>query len=109
MKLTLEPTIDNGAAFAHWVDVISNIIETAITEGELTDTPTTHRHPHHTPTPPPHTDSHGTCALAPSEPHMHQQPSEKTSTSQPASTTYSPFTWLPSQRDENHSIVALGG
>ncbi|UKO89761.1 TetR/AcrR family transcriptional regulator [Rhodococcus erythropolis] len=43
MKLTLEPTIDNGAAFAHWVDAISDIIETAITEGELTDTPTTHR------------------------------------------------------------------
>ena len=43
MKLTLEPTIDNGAAFAHWVDAISDIIETGITEGELTDTPTTHR------------------------------------------------------------------
>jgi AcrR family transcriptional regulator len=43
MKLTLEPTINNGAAFAHWVDGISDIIETAITTGELTDTPTTHR------------------------------------------------------------------
>ncbi|MCW2093149.1 UNVERIFIED_ORG: AcrR family transcriptional regulator [Rhodococcus erythropolis] len=43
MKLTLEPTINNGAAFAHWVEVISDIIETAITDGELTDTPTTHR------------------------------------------------------------------
>ncbi len=43
MKLTLEPAIDNGAAFAHWVDAISDIIETAITDGELTDTPTTHR------------------------------------------------------------------
>ncbi|RQO45870.1 TetR family transcriptional regulator [Rhodococcus sp. KBW08] len=43
MKLTLEPTIDNGAAFAHWVDAISDIIETSITDGELTDTPTTHR------------------------------------------------------------------
>ncbi|MFF9172334.1 hypothetical protein ACF1B7_36140, partial [Streptomyces sp. NPDC014796] len=43
MKLTLEPTIDNGAAFAYWVDAISDIIETALTEGELTDTPTTHR------------------------------------------------------------------
>ena len=43
MKLTLEPTIDNGAAFAHWVDAISDIIETAIADGELTDTPTTHR------------------------------------------------------------------
>ena len=43
MKLTLEPTIDNGAAFTHWVDAISDIIETAITAGELTDTPTAHR------------------------------------------------------------------
>ncbi|WP_454836914.1 TetR family transcriptional regulator [Rhodococcus qingshengii] len=43
MKLTLEPTINNGAAFAHWVDAISDIIETAITAGELTDTPTTPR------------------------------------------------------------------
>nr|WP_308252510.1 TetR/AcrR family transcriptional regulator [Rhodococcus qingshengii] len=43
MKLTLEPTINNDAAFAHWVDGISDIIETAITTGELTDTPTTHR------------------------------------------------------------------
>ncbi|MFJ3113772.1 TetR family transcriptional regulator [Micrococcus luteus] len=43
MKLTLEPTVNNGAAFAHWVDAIGDIIETAITEGELTDTPTTHR------------------------------------------------------------------
>ncbi len=36
MKLTLEPTIDNAAGFAHWVDAISDIIETAITDGELT-------------------------------------------------------------------------
>ncbi|WOI90368.1 TetR/AcrR family transcriptional regulator [Rhodococcus qingshengii] len=43
MKLTLEPTIDNGSAFARWVDAISEIIETAITDGELDDTPTTHR------------------------------------------------------------------
>ncbi|KAB2582933.1 TetR family transcriptional regulator, partial [Rhodococcus erythropolis] len=43
MKLTLEPTINNAAGFAHWIDAISDIIETAITEGELTDTPTTHR------------------------------------------------------------------
>ncbi|MBS3694102.1 TetR/AcrR family transcriptional regulator [Rhodococcus qingshengii] len=43
MKLTLEPTIDTGAAFAHWVDAISDIIETAVTTGELTDTPITHR------------------------------------------------------------------
>ncbi|WP_234036907.1 TetR/AcrR family transcriptional regulator [Rhodococcus sp. P-2] len=43
MKLTLEPTIDNGAAFARWVEAINDIIETAITDGELTDTPTSHR------------------------------------------------------------------
>ncbi|MGR6524419.1 hypothetical protein ACU5JM_22520 [Rhodococcus erythropolis] len=43
MKLTLEPTINNSAAFAHWVDAISDIIDTAITEGEFTDTSTTHR------------------------------------------------------------------
>ncbi|MFC1472876.1 TetR family transcriptional regulator [Rhodococcus qingshengii] len=43
MKLTLEPTINNGAAFAHWVDGISDIIETAITTGELTDTPAAQR------------------------------------------------------------------
>ena len=43
MKLTLEPSIDNGAAFAHWVDAISDIVENSITDGELADTPTTHR------------------------------------------------------------------
>ncbi|MFI8659746.1 TetR family transcriptional regulator [Rhodococcus qingshengii] len=45
MKLTLEPIIANAFAnaFARWVDAISGIIETAITDGELTDTPTTHR------------------------------------------------------------------
>ncbi|MFI8664085.1 TetR family transcriptional regulator [Rhodococcus qingshengii] len=43
MKLTLEPTINNGAAFAHWVDAISDIIETAIIDGELTNTLMTHR------------------------------------------------------------------
>ena len=43
MKLTLEPTINNGAAFAHWVDAIRGIIETAITDGELPDTSATHR------------------------------------------------------------------
>lgn len=43
MKLTLEPTIDKAAGFAHWVDAISDIIETAITTGELTNTLTTHR------------------------------------------------------------------
>ncbi|MBH5141845.1 TetR/AcrR family transcriptional regulator [Rhodococcus erythropolis] len=43
MKLTLEPTIDSGAAFARWVDAISDIIETAIIDGELTNTSTTRR------------------------------------------------------------------
>lgn len=43
MKLTLEPTIDNAAGFAHWVDAVSDIIETAITAGEITDTPTARR------------------------------------------------------------------
>ncbi|MDZ7912878.1 MAG: TetR/AcrR family transcriptional regulator [Rhodococcus sp. (in: high G+C Gram-positive bacteria)] len=43
MKLTLEPTIDNGAAFARWVDGISGIIDTAITSGEVPDTPAAHR------------------------------------------------------------------
>ncbi|MBT2263512.1 TetR/AcrR family transcriptional regulator [Rhodococcus erythropolis] len=43
MKLTLEPTIDNGAAFAHWVEAISGIIETAVTSGEIPDTPAAHR------------------------------------------------------------------
>ncbi|MDN3460542.1 TetR/AcrR family transcriptional regulator [Rhodococcus sp. APC 3903] len=43
MKLALEPTIDNGAAFARWVDAISDIIEPAISTCELADTPTTHR------------------------------------------------------------------
>ncbi|MDJ0491049.1 TetR/AcrR family transcriptional regulator [Rhodococcus qingshengii] len=43
MKLTLEPTINNGAAFAHWVDGISGIVETAITSAEFPDTPATHR------------------------------------------------------------------
>lgn len=43
MKLTLEPTIDNAAGFAQWVDAVSDIIETAITAGELTNTPTARR------------------------------------------------------------------
>ncbi|MFF1388106.1 TetR family transcriptional regulator [Rhodococcus erythropolis] len=43
MKLTLEPTINNGADFAHWVHAISDIVDTAIRHGELTDTTTTHR------------------------------------------------------------------
>lgn len=43
MKLTLEPTIDNAAAFAHWVKVISDIIDTAILSGEISDTPAAHR------------------------------------------------------------------
>ena len=40
---TDEPTVVNGAAFAHWVDAISDIVENSITDGELTDTPTAHR------------------------------------------------------------------
>lgn len=43
MKLTLEPTIGNGSAFARWVDTVSAIVDTAITEGEIPDTPTAHR------------------------------------------------------------------
>jgi hypothetical protein len=74
MKLTLEPTIDNAAGFAHCVDAISDVIETAITDGELIDTP-------------PHTDSQGTCAPALSEPLTHQRPCEKTSTAQHGSKT----------------------
>lgn len=38
MKLTLEPTIDNGAAFAHWVDAITVInIQLARIEREACD------------------------------------------------------------------------
>lgn len=43
MKLTLEPTIDNANAFAHWVDRVGAIVDTAITEGEIPDTPAAHR------------------------------------------------------------------
>jgi len=43
MKLTLEPSIDNTDGFAHWVDTISEIVDTAISTGEIPDTPTTHR------------------------------------------------------------------
>ncbi|MBH5144284.1 MULTISPECIES: TetR/AcrR family transcriptional regulator [Rhodococcus erythropolis group] len=43
MKLTLEPSIDNTDGFAHWVDAISGIVDTAIAAGEIPDTPTTHR------------------------------------------------------------------
>lgn len=43
MKLTLEPSIDNGAAFARWVDAISGIVETAISAGEYADGPIAHR------------------------------------------------------------------
>lgn len=43
MKLTLEPVLANGEGFAHWVDAVSGIIDTAISTGELTDTPATHR------------------------------------------------------------------
>ncbi|MDV6278151.1 TetR/AcrR family transcriptional regulator, partial [Rhodococcus erythropolis] len=43
MKLTLEPAIDNGAPFAHWVEAVSDIVDTAITAGEWADHPATHR------------------------------------------------------------------
>jgi len=43
MKLTLEPALDNVDGFAHWVDTISKIVDTAISTGEIPDTPTTHR------------------------------------------------------------------
>ena len=43
MKLTLEPSIDNTDGFAHWVDAISQIVDTATSTGEIPDTPTTHR------------------------------------------------------------------
>ena len=43
MKLTLEPSIDNTDGFAHWVDAISEIVDTATTTGEIPNTPTTHR------------------------------------------------------------------
>lgn len=43
MKLTLEASIDNGAAFARWVDTVSDIVETAITAGEYVDGPIAHR------------------------------------------------------------------
>lgn len=43
MKLTLEASIDNGAAFARWVDAVSDIVETAITAGEYVDGPIAHR------------------------------------------------------------------
>ncbi|MCD2158049.1 hypothetical protein LQL77_30550 [Rhodococcus cerastii] len=39
MKLT----VDNGAAFALLVEAVSAIIDTAVTDGELTGTPTTRR------------------------------------------------------------------
>lgn len=43
MKLTLEPTVGSAAGFAHWVDVVNDIIGTAIAAGEITNTLTTHR------------------------------------------------------------------
>ncbi len=74
MKLTLEPTINNGAAFAHWS-----------TPSATSSNPPSPQA--NSPTPPPHPDSHGTSAPAPSEPPTHPQPCERTSTSQPASQT----------------------
>ncbi|EQM30141.1 TetR/AcrR family transcriptional regulator [Rhodococcus erythropolis] len=75
MKLTLEPSIDNGAA--------SRTGSTPSATSSKTPSPT-----ENSPTPPPHTDSHGTYAPAPSEQSPHQQRCEKTSTSQPASQTW---------------------
>lgn len=43
IKLTLEPDIDSGAAFARWVDTVSDIVEPAITAGEYVDDPIAHR------------------------------------------------------------------
>lgn len=43
MKLTLEPSVDDAAAFGRWVDAVSGIVDTASAAGELTDTPTTCR------------------------------------------------------------------
>lgn len=43
MKLTLEPSIDDATAFTRWVDSIGDIVESAITDGELVDTSTTRR------------------------------------------------------------------
>lgn len=75
MKLTLEPTINNAAQHS-----LTGSMPSA-TSSKQPSPPTK------SPTPPPHTDSHGTYAPAPSEPPTHQQPCEKTSTSQPASKT----------------------
>ncbi|NMM90682.1 TetR family transcriptional regulator [Rhodococcus sp. SRB_17] len=43
MKLTIEASVDNAGGFAHWVDAISDIVETAITAGDIADTPIAHR------------------------------------------------------------------
>ncbi|MFK4362336.1 TetR family transcriptional regulator [Rhodococcus sp. 27YEA6] len=43
MKLTLEPSIDDVDGFAHWVDAISELVDTAISTGEILDSSTTHR------------------------------------------------------------------
>lgn len=86
MKLTLEPVLANGEGFAHWVDAVSgiiDIIDTAISTGELTDTP------------PPRTDSVGTCAPAVSESPTRQPSRTKRSTSSPVSATLSQPTSSP--------------
>lgn len=43
LKLTLEASVDNSAAFTRWVEAISDIVEMAIVAGDLIDTPATHR------------------------------------------------------------------
>lgn len=43
MKLTLEPSIDDVDGFAHWVEAINEIVDTAISTGEILDSSTTHR------------------------------------------------------------------
>lgn len=43
MKLTLEPSIDDGHAFSRWVQDIHSLVEEAITAGELGNHPAVHR------------------------------------------------------------------
>ena len=43
MKLTLEPDLDNADGFAHWVGTINEIVDNAISAGQIPDSPTTHR------------------------------------------------------------------
>lgn len=43
MKLILEPTVNSASGFAHWVDAISDIVDSAIRTGEIPDIPIAHR------------------------------------------------------------------